>query len=116
MSNFKKEHTEEKRRAEAKRILIKYPDRVPVIAEVHEDADLPPLDRQKYLVPCDLTAGQFTAIIRARIKLAPEEALYLFMAGKVLPPMSQLMSQVYKDNKDEDGFLYVLVNGEATFG
>lgn len=34
----------------------------------------------------------------------------------VLPPTAALMSSVYEDHKDEDGFLYVAYSGENTFG
>jgi GABA(A) receptor-associated protein len=36
--------------------------------------------------------------------------------NKTLPPTAALMSQVYKEHKDEDGFLYVTYSGESTFG
>lgn len=32
------------------------------------------------------------------------------------PPAAALMSSVYEDHKDEDGFLYITYSGENTFG
>ena len=31
-------------------------------------------------------------------------------------PAAALMSDVYEDHKDEDGFLYITYSGENTFG
>jgi GABA(A) receptor-associated protein len=78
-------------------------------------------------VPSDLTVGQFCYVIRKRIKLAPEKAIFIFV-NEVLPPTAALMSSIYEEHKDEDGFLYItydsspaaaLINryaGENTFG
>ncbi len=49
----------EKRRAEAARIRAKYPDRIPVICEKNDKSDITDIDKKKYLVPADLTVGQF---------------------------------------------------------
>jgi GABA(A) receptor-associated protein len=73
----------------------------------------PPTHR--YLVPADLTVGQFVYVIRKRIRLSPEKAIFVFVRN-VLPPTAALMSSVYEDHKDEDGFLYVTYSGENTFG
>ena len=81
----------------------KYPDRIPVIVEKAAGGDLPDIDKKKYLVPTDLTVGQFVHVIRKRIKLAPEKAIFIFV-NNVLPPTAGLMSQIYEEQKDEDGF------------
>jgi Autophagy protein Atg8 ubiquitin like len=53
-----------------------------------------------------LTVGQFCYVIRKRIKLAPEKAIFIFV-NEVLPPTAALMSSIYEEHKDEDGFLYI---------
>ncbi|XP_059599091.1 autophagy-related protein 8f isoform X1 [Vitis vinifera] len=84
-SYFKQEHEFEKRRAEAARIRDKYPERIPVIVEKAERSDIPNIDKKKYLVPADLTVGQFVYVIRKRIKLSAEKAIFIFV-DNVLPP------------------------------
>ena len=69
----------------------------------------------RYLVPADLTVGQFVYVIRKRIKLSPEKAIFVFINNQ-LPPTATLMSVIYEKQKDEDGFLYVTYSGENTFG
>ena len=39
----------------------------------------------RYLVPADLTVGQFVYVIRKRIKVSPEKAIFMFVKN-VLPP------------------------------
>lgn len=105
----------EKRQAEASRILQKFNDRIPVICEKVEKSDIAEIDKRKYLVPSDLTVGQFVYVIRKRIKLPSEKAIFIFV-NDILPPTAALLSTVYEEHKDEDGFLYVLYSGENTFG
>mmetsp|Transcript_16102 Transcript_16102/g.18233 ORF Transcript_16102/g.18233 Transcript_16102/m.18233 type:complete len:120 (-) Transcript_16102:111-470(-) len=115
MARFKNEHQFEKRSSEARRIREKYPDRIPVICERDQRSDIPDIDKKKYLVPQDLTVGQFVYVIRKRIQLSPEKAIYIFI-NNVLPPTAALMSSIYEEQKDEDGFLYITYSGENTFG
>ena len=107
--------TLEQRAFESSRIRAKYPDRIPVIVEKSPKSDVPELDKKKYLVPSDLTVGQFVYVIRKRVKLSAEKAIFVFV-NNALPPTASLMSTIYEENKDEDGFLYIQYSGENTFG
>lgn len=108
-------NTTEKRKSESTRILQRFKDRLPVICEKVENSDIQEIDKRKYLVPGDLTVGQFVYVIRKRIKLPSEKAIFIFV-NDILPPTAALMSTIYEEHKDEDGFLYVLYSGENTFG
>ncbi|CAK9320924.1 unnamed protein product [Citrullus colocynthis] len=114
-SSFKLGIPLEKRQAEAARIKEKYPDRIPVIVEKAGRSNIADIDRNKYLVPADLTVGQFVYVVRKRIKLSAEKAIFIFVKD-TLPSTGALMSAIYSDNKDEDGFLYMSYSGENTFG
>jgi GABA(A) receptor-associated protein len=54
-----------------------------------DDIEFPPLysepENCRYLVPADLTVGQFVYVIRKRIKLSAEKAIFIFV-DNVLPP------------------------------
>ncbi|CAN6199160.1 unnamed protein product [Urochloa humidicola] len=108
-------HELEKRQSESNRIRDKYPDRIPVIVEKSGKTDIPDIDKKKYLVPADLTVGQFIYVVRKRIKLSPEKAIFVFV-NNTLPPITSLMSELYEEHKDGDGFLYMTYSGESTFG
>ncbi|MBA0724051.1 hypothetical protein Golax_020762, partial [Gossypium laxum] len=90
-----------------------------VIVEKAERSDIPDIDKKKlvalYLVPADLTVGQFVYVVRKRIKLSAEKAIFVFVKN-TLPPTAALMSAIYEENRDEDGFLYMTYSGENTFG
>jgi len=105
----------DKRKAESSKIRSKYPDRIPVICEKAEKSNIPEIDKKKYLVPSDLTVGQFVYVIRSRIKVDPNTNIFIFV-NNVLPPTAALMSALYEEQKDEDGFLYITYSGENTFG
>ena len=114
--NFKKVHKFEDRLQESTRIRNKYPERIPVICEKYKNNDtIPKLDKSKYLVPIDLTIGQFMFVIRKRIKLSSEQAIFIFINGTI-PSTNAEIYKIYESCKDEDGFLYVTYSGENTFG
>jgi GABA(A) receptor-associated protein len=96
---------------------MKYPERIPIICEKTNSPSnsVPDLDKSKYLVPCDLTLGQFMFVIRNRMKLPSENALFLFVKGSI-PSSNTIISELYDSKKDEDGFLYINYSGENTFG
>ncbi|KAK6037405.1 putative gamma-aminobutyric acid receptor-associated protein [Cooperia oncophora] len=92
---YKEENNFEKRRAEGDKIRRKYPDRIPVIVERAPKSRLRDLDKKKYLVPSDLTVGQFYFLIRKRIHLRPEDALFFFV-NNVIPQTMTTMGQLYQ--------------------
>jgi len=112
---YKEEHPFEKRRAEGEKIRRKYPDRVPVIVEKSPKARIGDLDKKKYLVPSDLTVGQFYFLIRKRISLRPEDALFFFV-NNVIPPTSATMGSLYQEHHEEDFFLYIAYSDESVYG
>ena len=113
--NFQKLFPFDKRKAESERIRKKYQDRIPLIVEKAEHSDIAIIDKKKYLVPQDLTIGQFIFVIRKRLKLEPEKSIFLFI-GNTIPPMSALISEIYNQHKNLDGFLYVTYSSESAFG
>ena len=114
---FKKKYDLASRKVESERIRAKYPDRIPVICERASASSktIEKLDKTKYLVPSDLTIGQFMYVVRRRIKLDPNKAIFL-MIDNQLPASSELISSLYHNKKSDDGFLYLHYSGENTFG
>ncbi|CAI8610843.1 unnamed protein product [Vicia faba] len=115
IKSFKQEFSLDERRKESQSILVKYPDRVPVIIEKYSRTDLPELDKKKYLVPRDMSVGQFIHILSSRLSLMPGKALFIFVKN-TLPQTASLMNSIYQTYKDEDGFLYMCYSSEKTFG
>jgi len=116
MTSFKDRHAFEHRLKETTSIMSKYPDRLPVICEQNKrDKNSPHISRCKYLVPNNLTIGELLFIIRKYIKINNAQAIFLFINGAV-PPTSETINQIYEHNKDKDGFLYMTISLENTFG
>ena len=112
---FKKKYSFEKRKNESSNVYKKYPDRIPIIVEKHHSSTLPDIDKCKYLVPKDMTMSQFMFFIRKRIRLDSSQTLF-FTINHDLVSSSTLLSSVYHDRKDDDGFLYVTYTNENVFG
>ena len=55
-------------------------------------------------------------LILERMKLPPEQGIFLFIRKQIIPPHFMLMSSLYKEYKDDDGFLYITYTNENTFG
>jgi|TARA_Y100000389_G_scaffold87245_1_gene83825 GABA(A) receptor-associated protein len=115
MFDFKKKKTEEERIKESTKIIEKYPDRIPIVVEKSKNSKVKDIDKNKYLVPSDMTLSQFLYIVRKRIDLDTSEALFFFI-NNTLCNNTMLLSEVYNKFKDKDGFLYIEYSTENTFG
>ncbi|XP_043723543.1 autophagy-related protein 8i [Telopea speciosissima] len=115
MRSFKQEYTFEARSEESQDVLTKYPDRVPVVVEKYSRTDLPEMEKKKFLVPRDMSVGQFIHILSSRLRLTPGKALFVFVKN-TLPQTGSLMNSVYQSFKAEDGFLYMCYSCEKNFG
>lgn len=83
-----------------------------VIVEKAPKARVADLDKKKYLVPTDLTVGQFYFLIRKRIHLRPEDALFFFV-NNVIPPTSATMGTLYQASGNS-GLLFACSSIKAT--
>lgn len=110
--SFRNDKTLEERKTESRKIITKYPEKIPVIIECKDNIQI---DKKKFLAHKDHTIGQFLHIIRKRIKCNEGEGLFYFINNKI-PLSSESMVEVYKKNCDGDGFLYIDIIVENTFG
>jgi GABA(A) receptor-associated protein len=116
MVSYKDTKSLAQRIRESSQICQQYPGRIPIVVERSRSANnMPDIDKNKFLCPDNLTVGQFVYVIRKRITLPPEMAMFLFV-DNTLPLSSSLIKEVYSKHKDIDGFLYMTYTGESTFG
>src|SRR5579872_6171686 len=113
--DYKRSTSIDKRKEESARTIDKYPDMIPIIFERQKNSTIPYLDKCKIMISDKCNVSSFIFAMRQRVKLKPEEAFYIYV-NNTIPNMSMLMSQLYKENKDDDGFLYIVYASEATFG
>ena len=111
---YQKKHSFAKRKAESASVIIKYPNRIPIICESATNEIN--LDKSKFITSDDLTFGQFLYVIRKRAKIKHEKAIYLLTERNNAPPQHMYMVNVYNEYVNEDGFLYIVVNGDTAFG
>jgi hypothetical protein len=64
-----------------------------VIVEKDPKSHIQDIDKRKFLVPNDISVAQFMWIIRKRIQLPSEKAIFLFV-GKVLPQSRYLFNYI----------------------
>ncbi len=106
----------EQRVNECQRIMSKFPDRIPIIVQKASKAtDAPDLDKSKFLAPKAMTVGQFLYVVRRRMNLPPEKALFIFV-DNILPTTATPISDLYYSHRARDGFLYMSYSSESTFG
>lgn len=116
LHSFRKKFSLADQKADSDRLRAKYPDRVPIIVDRRNTQD-PDIDKHKYLVPLDLTFGQFVSVVRKRMKLQPEQGLYFFCeSDNTLVPMSALISSLFHEKATESNFLIFVYCIESTFG
>jgi len=110
--------TFEERVLYSKKLLNKYPDRVPIIIEKSKrdktDTLLDP-SKCKYLIPKHLHVSQLLLLIRRNIKIDSNKAIFIFVDNCLVPTSSEIGS-IYNAHKDSDGFLYISYACENTFG
>jgi GABA(A) receptor-associated protein len=103
--------------AEYENMTRRWPDRIPIIVTRHSKAaaDVPDLPKRKFIVPRDLTIGQFLYVIRKHIKLPPEKAIFIFI-GDMLPVATATIAELYNRFKSPDNALHIVYTSESTFG
>ena len=115
---FKIDHSFEDRLDQSRKIMKKFPDRVPVVVErVPSGPFVGDLQKTKFLLPYDATVAGFMGTIRRQVVVNSGDGFYMFCGNKnVLVSGSNTFQHLYANYKDDDGFLYMLYAGENVFG
>lgn len=111
ITDFRRQKLEERIKISQK-IMSKYPQRVPIIVDCKKELKL---DKNKYIVPNDLTVGQFMYILKKRINNNHEQSIFLLCNNQLLIN-TELINNLFNRQKDYDGFLYIIISLENTFG
>lgn len=115
MEDFKSQYTFEERKMQTELIKQKHPNRIPVYVYKHRKSKYDDIAKHKFLVPDDITVGQFVYIIRKHLKLESDQGIFIFV-DNVLPPTGDIMCSLYSKYSDPDGFLYIAFSHESAFG
>jgi len=111
ITNFRRQRVEERIKISQK-IMSKYPERVPIIVDYKKEINL---DKNKYIVPNNLTVGQFMYILHKKIQLNHEQSIFLLCNNELIFN-TELIKNLFNRHRDYDGFLYIIISLENTFG
>ena len=95
----------------ARTIRQKYPTYIPVLLDIKGRE----AKRTKYLVPENTPLSRMIDSIRLENQLSAKESIFLLCKGALLP-LNALLVEVYTRHANSDGFLYITVAFENTFG
>ena len=100
-------------------IKLKHPTRVPILISILQvDTELyNNVKHHKYMIPKDMSFTEFIQIVRHRINLDKNEALFaIILENNIMPKMSTLVGELYEKYKSNDGYLVIVLTKENTFG
>ncbi len=101
--------------SEYARLKEKFPTSSFVVVEPAPRSGLPPLDKHKYVLPKSTTVGHFMFLIRKRMKLPPEKALFIFI-DNTIPMSNTTFAEIESAHVGSDGAIHVVYTSESTFG
>lgn len=106
----------ESRKEDVEKVCNEYPGRCCLYIEKADTCkSLINLPKNKFLVPNTLSAEQLIVLIRRKLTLKPSEALFFYVNRKMISGQ-QIIGDIYKKHKSEDGLLYVKYASENCFG
>lgn len=92
-----------------------HPSHVPVILE-RGGTDAPAIDKERLLVPPDLTGSQLQYVVRRRLKMGREQALFLLCCNRLVTSSDSARELYAKHQHVDDGLLYITYTLENAFG
>ena len=101
----------EERKKNSDDLLTKYQNRKPII--VYDDQTK---ITYKFLLLDDHLIGILIQSLKKRMNINREDSLCLFINKKTIPCPTQTILSLYTEFKNEDGYLYMDVKRENTFG
>jgi hypothetical protein len=93
------------------RIVLFYPK----LNEIKETENDIILEKRKYLVDNNISLMNLQVLLKKSINISSTEGVYMLI-NKQLMTGSTEIGTIYKNNKNEDGMLYIQLLKENTFG
>jgi GABA(A) receptor-associated protein len=109
-------------RKKIEELLSKYPERVPVVIS---STSFKMHGLNRFIVPFDMTIAQFMLILREKVELQKEEAIFIFIKeidsdnnckSDILAPVSTSIGPLYNQYKDKNLVLNLIYEKEQVFG
>lgn len=100
---FVKDNTLDERKKLCEEIKQKHEGKIPIIIST-KDINL---NKDKYVVPLDLTAKQFINCTRNYTTNVNEDNIVFVLVNDILVETDDVIGDIYKKHKSDDGFLYL---------
>ena len=114
---YKKNNTLDSRKSQYRKILENHPDKIPVILERDKHCTINKTIKTKYILSKEVTMAEFINIVREKLGLRPERALFFLINGKHSITLTEELGEIYEKYKDKgDGFLYMSYSEEMVYG
>ena len=113
---YKTQNNLKTRMALSHHILLKNPDKIPIILEKDISCKITIIKKIKFLIDKNITVIQFQRMIRKLIKINEEEALFLSAEGKYTIAGQKSLESIYNTYKDDDTYLYIAYSTELLYG
>lgn len=105
------DYTVEERSRLSQEIKKKYPGYLPILIDIPGRV----IEYRKYLVPEDAPLSHLLLSIRRKNKITASLGLFVLANNYLLSPSSKIR-EIYARHAHEDGFLYLTITFENTFG
>lgn len=117
INEFIEKNSFTKRQKETTIIKERYPHKIPVVVVFSPAIEKYMINSYvKYLLSRELKPSYITLLLRKNIKLDPKKAIFLLSENGTLLPHNAEIGDFYNQYKNEDGYLYIHIYSENTFG
>ena len=113
---YQKVKTLDERKEEYQNVIRANPGKIAIICEKDPRSHITDIEKSKYLVSGDISLSQFSLMIRNRLKMSKETALFFLVNGKKALTGEDTMQEIYNKYKSDDGFLYIAYSSEQVWG
>lgn len=107
-------------RTEYNRIHKRHPDRIPVLVDARAimDADEMKKHKHKYLVTPSLLISQFQSLVRAKLTIEPEQAVFFMVNNELVSGITSFAELAAYSERyvHESGFIIIRLELENAFG
>jgi GABA(A) receptor-associated protein len=102
------------RKKKSAELLSKHPHQVPIILYTNIKSNIE-IVKNKYLVSKNVKFSQFMIQVRKHIKINFNESIFFLVNNKIML-LNELVETLYNNEKSADGFLYIYICKESTYG
>lgn len=92
-----------------------YPTMVPVVVRTPRNETYIKLIKDRYLVPEEITVRRFLTSCRPYIGVKETHTVFILI-DDMTPRQEDTMGLMYQKHRNMDGFLYITLSSENTFG